>query len=499
MGHTPLSAILRRSFRAACEVEGCLSGRRTFLKRTAGIVALPLLAACTRPLKKVCIIGGGLAGLNAAWQLKKSDIPFELFEATGRTGGRVLSIADAVTDGAVVDFGAEYVDSTHGELIGLAGELGLTLTDLRTDSLRARTYFFQGKFLEEKDIVDALAPFAGKIAGDIASLPDELHYRNADGMRKLDALSVTDYLTSTGISGWLFDFLQMAAVGEYTMEAPEQSAINFLVMLSVPIGEGEDYHLFGAHHEVLKIKGGSGSLPDALAGKVSDRIKTGHILDGMEQTDSGYRLHFGTDQGKLTTEADIILLTMPFRALGRVERNFRFSDRKERAIRESGFGNGSKTALGFNRRVWREQGHQGYTFTDINHTVLWDSALGYDTEGGSLTFTGGGRLAKEFAAATYPEIEQRWLAGAEKIYPGLGQQYNHRIAKFCWADHPFAGGSYTSYKPGQWSEFSGVEAEPEGNILFAGEHCSTEYQGYMNGALESGRIAATEIIRRLHA
>lgn len=495
MGHTPLAGLLRRSFRAACGT----NGRRAFLKTAAGLVTLPLLAACTTRETKISIIGGGLAGLRAAWQLKKSGIPFNLFEATGRTGGRVLSIADAVHDGSAVDFGAEYVDATHSELLEVAKELNVTITDLRNDTLRSRSYFFQGRFLEESDIVQALVPFAESIQKDIESLPEELHYRNASAMERLDKQSVTGYLTSLGISGWLYDFLEMATASEYTMEATEQSAINFLVMLSTPIQYDEHYHLFGSYHEVMKISGGSSMLADALAAQVNVHIKTGHVLKKIDRTETGYQLHLETETGLLIADADMILLTLPFRALSRVEKNFRFSDRKEKAIAESGFGNGSKTALGFTGRVWREQGHQGYTFTDVNRTVMWDSSQGYETEGGSLTFTGGGRLAEEFGRATYPEIEQRWLGGADKIYPGLAQVYNRRIAKFCWADHPFAGGSYTSYKPGQWSEFSGIEAEPEGNILFAGEHCSIEHQGYMNGALESGRLAAAEIIRRLQA
>ena len=495
MSHTPLAGLLRRSFSAACKKKG----RRAFLKKTAGLLALPALAACTGNSRRICIIGGGLAGLNAAWQLKKSGVPFELYEATGRTGGRTLSIADAVTDGAVVDFGAEYVDAAHDEVLNLANELGVGLTDLRTDALRPRSYFFQGKFFEEPDIVRALTPFAEAILKDVESLPDELHYRHAAEMKRLDQLSVTGYLTELGIGGWLFDFLEMASTAEYAMDASEQSAINFLVMLSTPIPSGEHYHLFGSGHEVLKINGGSGALSDALATKISDRIKTSHVLKKLHRTADGYQLHFETESGGFVTEADTVLLTLPFRALSRVERNFFFSERKEKAIRESGFGNGAKTALGFTQRLWRDQGHQGYTFTDVNRTVMWDSSQGYSAEGGSLTFTGGGRLAEEFAAATYPEIERRWLTGADKIYPGLLQHYNRRIAKFCWADHPFAGGSYTSYKTGQWSEFSGVESESEGNILFAGEHCSIEHQGYMNGALESGRKAAEAILRMAQA
>jgi monoamine oxidase len=93
----------------------------------------------------------------------------------------------------------------------------------------------------------------------------------------------------------------------------------------------------------------------------------------------------------------------------------------------------------------------------------------------------------------YPNIIDRWLGGAEKLYPGLIEEFNGRISKFCWQTHPFSNGSYTSYKRGQWSDFAGVEQEPFDNIHFAGEHCSVRYQGFMNGAVESGKRVAMEI------
>ena len=99
---------------------------------------------------------------------------------------------------------------------------------------------------------------------------------------------------------------------------------------------------------------------------------------------------------------------------------------------------------------------------------------------------------------TYKEIREKWLFGAERIFPGLTRQHNNQISKYIWSENPFALGSYTSYKKGQWSAFAGVEAEPFENILFAGEHCSTAFQGYMNGALESGRKAAEIVIESLN-
>jgi monoamine oxidase len=66
-----------------------------------------------------------------------------------------------------------------------------------------------------------------------------------------------------------------------------------------------------------------------------------------------------------------------------------------------------------------------------------------------------------------------------------------------WPSYPYSLGSYAAYKKGQWTTIRGAEFKPVGNLFFAGEHCSLKYQGYMNGAAETGFLAAQEILKVL--
>jgi monoamine oxidase len=65
---------------------------------------------------------------------------------------------------------------------------------------------------------------------------------------------------------------------------------------------------------------------------------------------------------------------------------------------------------------------------------------------------------------------------------------------FNWVDFPWSKGAYSAYTPGQWTRFYGQEQRAVGKVHFAGEHCSREFKGYMNGAAETGRHAAEEIM-----
>lgn len=494
-----LSYVLRKLFNEASQ-QTVNTGRRDFIKKSAMAtiaLSLPLSGCFSSKKPSVVIVGGGIAGLCASYQLKKMNIPHTLFEASGRLGGRIFTVQDAVVDNAYLDLGAEFIDTIHEDILKLSKKFNVELLNLHEDELESKTYFFEGKYYTEKDIVEALQPFANRLAADVARLPEGIHYNKANDFSDLDNQSVTSYLKSIGINGWLLKFFETAMEGEYAMNANEQSAMNLLVMLSVPIAYSSEYHLLGNYHEVYKFKGGSQKFIDALVKRAGDNAKMGYKLQKLHKKEDAYSLTFETAQGNEIVEADYVVLAFPFTVLRDVQRNFKFTERKEQWIAEAGFGNAIKVSMGFNKRTWREAGYQGYTFTDVSDAPFWDSTQMIETGAGSLTFAGGGTTANELSAQTNEEIEKKMLNAVGKVYPGAVDEYNKRIVKYHWSLNPLSKGSYTSYKAGQWSKFAGVEAEPFENIFFAGEHCSVNHQGFMNGAAETGRKAAEEISKLL--
>ncbi len=494
-----LALLLRKTFAEASQ-HPTDYGRRDFIKKGAlATLALSIpFTSCVGDKKPViAIVGGGIAGLSASFYLGKMGFENTVYEVSGRVGGRVLTVEDAVIKGSHVDFGAEFIDSIHEDLLNLARQLNVELVDLHADTLTPKAYFFDGNMFTEKDIVQAIQPFAEKLTADAKRIPEEIHFSTAEEFKDLDQQSVTSYLKSIGMEGWLLRFFEVAMESEYAMRASEQSAVNLLVMLSVPFEYSDHYHLLGSYHEVFKFKGGSQRFIDALWKVTEQQVKLGWRLQKISKRDHQYALSFDVSGKNEEVIADYVVIAVPFTVIRDIERDFRFADRKEKWIAEAGFRNAIKVAMGFTKRVWREAGFQGYTFTDVNETVFWDSSQMVPTEEGSLTFAGGGDSAVELLEKSYDEIRDKWLTGAGTIYPGLTEAYNGKISKFPWNIYPYTKGSYTCYKPGQWSEFAGIEAEPFENIFFAGEHCSVKHQGFMNGAAETGRKAAEGIIEKL--
>ncbi|HVM89017.1 MAG TPA: NAD(P)/FAD-dependent oxidoreductase [Puia sp.] len=511
MAHSPIANLLRRLFFDSAkenkEVAKILQqSRRKFLHDsvcTAGSIAftpsfldaLPF-AASLSVASNVAIIGAGIAGLNTCYQLKKHGIVSTVYEATSRAGGRMFTMKDEFGAGITTDIGGEFIDTTHTDIIHLVKELGLSFYDLRKDHLDPKELYFNGRHISNKELKKAFAPFVPQLLKDIKSLPPVISYKSAASCSRLDNISITEYISHIGIKGWLYDFINVVLTREYGMEASEQSAINFLIMFEPP--KDHYYEMFGDDHEVFKIKGGSQHLSDTLYEKVKDSVLLNNQLAGVDKSaKSGYDLSIKANGETKIIHTDYVVLAIPFSVLRGLKINVNMPAGKRKVIDEIGYGNSCKFIMGMNSKPWRKSGKQGYTFSDISFGCGWDSSQNQSPDKGSFTVFGGGKMADKIYDTTTEVLLADFVGGLDKIYPGAKKSYNGKNMKYCWEKNPQTRGGYSSFRKGQWSTIAGWEAEPVGNIYFAGEHVSRDFQGYMNGAAQTGRMAAEKIAENI--
>jgi monoamine oxidase len=509
MFHNPITKLLRKAFLDSVKEnkeasESFRQSRRKFLRDstyTAGGIALmpPLLQSSVSKNdfqnSKIVIVGAGIAGLNACYQLKKLGIQSTVYESSARAGGRMFTMKDEFGKGITTDIGGEFVDTTHTEIIELMKEFNLPFYDLREDKLEPKELFFGGKHITNEELKKAFAPFVEKLTTDIKSLPGKISYKTADSFKHLDNLSIAEYISGIGISGWLYDFINVVLTREYGMEIAEQSAINFLIMFEPP--KENYYEMFGDDHEVMKIKGGSQHLTDAIYEKIKDTVVLKHQLIAIDKKKSGYTLSFKSGDVTKTVDADYILLAIPFSILRTLKLNMEMAEEKRKCIDEIGYGNSCKFIMGMNVKPWRSAGKQGYTFSDISFGCGWDSSQSQSATEGSFTVFAGGKIGDSIYEKSKEELIADFVPGLDTIYPGAKKSYTNKIIKYSWEKNPHIRGGYSSFKKGQWSTLAGWEAEPVGNIYFAGEHVSRDFQGYMNGGAQTGRVAAENIVAKM--
>lgn len=511
MPHLAITELLKRAFKKANKeisnnlfIDDCMQqSRRKFLKQASilgtGILLGPSLlkAGNFSTDKKIVIIGAGIAGLNAAHQLKKLGLQTTVYEAANRPGGRMYTLKNYFATNITTDIGGEFVDTTHKEIIALAKELNVDFYDLRTDKLVSKTFYFGGRSYTEEELGEALKPFVGQMEKDIQSLPEIKNYTTCAVFEKLDQQSIAGYLTKLGISGWLYDFIYVVLTREYGIEASEQSALNFLIMFDAPASDNKNYELFGSDHEVFKIKGGSQHLTDTLAATMSSTIRLQHQLQSITQNKNNITLIFNQEGKKIIVEADYVVMTLPFSILRKIPFLAAMPIQKRKCIDELGYGNSCKFIIGFKDKTWHAAGKQGYTFTDEAFGCGWDSSQMQSDKESSFTVFGGGKFGDEMNEQQQQKLSKQYVAALDTIYPGSAKAYSGKNIKFCWAKSPVAKAGYSCFKTGQWSTLAGWEAIPVGNIHFAGEHTSIEFQGYMNGAAETGKMAAEQIAAKI--
>lgn len=474
--------------------------RRALLQGGAALGATTLISRAGLPLfaqeraPRVAIVGAGIAGVNAAYQLQKAGVIADVYDAADRIGGRMFSIDGAVNPGITIEMGGEFINGDHDDLLALVEELGLELIDRATPEEAALTgtdYFFGGRRLTPAELLEAFAPFAEAIEADATRLDDEYD----EVYPEYDALSISEYLDRLGITGLLRDVIEVGFVAENGSPAAAQSAINFLYL--APAAEEGGFEVVGGSDERYKVRGGNQQVPAGLAARLERGVQLGHALEAVRRTSDGVvQLYFQAGGISRLVEADYVIFAMPFTTLRNVDLGLPLPPMLRTAIDTLGYGTSSKLMVGTTSRPWRAQGHSGYSISDSAYMLSWDTTQGVPGDAAALTFFAGGVEALAYADGTPEAAAARLLAGLEPVYPGVSAAFNGQAARQVWPLQPWTLAGYSSPRPGQTAFFD-VMAEPFENLLFAGEHTSADYWGYMNGGAESGRRAAEQLLELL--
>jgi monoamine oxidase len=448
---------------------------------------------------RIAIVGAGVAGLNAAYKLRQAGLTSTVFEGANRIGGRMFTATNLLAEGLTTELGGEFIDSGHDELLNLMKEFGLERLDTRGPEAAAfapETYFINGRHYTIAQAARAFVPLAKRILADYDELGDVVDHRTkTDTDTKFDRMSIAQYLDGIGASGWMRELLDVAYVTEYGLDAGEQSALNFVFLIGTgDLEDAEVFQLLGESDERYKVRGGNQRIVDELARRLEPQIRRLHRLEAIRSRGEGFTLTFQADGKAVEEQADVVILTVPFTILREINIDVPLPELKQRAIRELGYGANAKVLVGFRSRPWEKLGYSGATYSDQPFQLAWANSFLQPGTAGGLTLYSGGKLAHDVGQGAAEAAAARLMAGIERAYPGARAQQNGKVSRFHWPTFPWTKGSYSCYKPGQWTTIAGSEGLPVGHLFFAGEHCSYDFQGYMNGAAQSGADTARAVM-----
>jgi len=471
-------------------------------------------------MPRIAIVGAGIAGLNAALTLQDAGLACSIYESSDRIGGRMHSDTTTWADGMVSEWCGEFIDGDHETLHQLIKRFGLKIVDLgrgRADRAQSVMFFFNRYYGAEELAGDfqALAPLLQQQLQE-AGFPTT-HARFTQAGFRLDHLSVYDWIeqyVQGGHTAPVGHLLDAACTGFYGLDTGEQSSLN-LVYLFGSRGPWRDSTTPRPMQGSSKIVGGNEQLPLAMARSLPEEcIHLRHQLVALERkSNASLTLTFATAGGSSQVQCERAILALPFSTLRRVDyQQAGFDPLKQVAIEQLGYGTISKLFLQFDQPYWYQDGpwphpHSGFIITDLDIQTLWDASIGQTGSSGLLVdYTSGQRGAAYAPPAAYstagdsenvPSYARNCLQQLERIFPGISAHYTGRAALSYPTGDPSLLGSYSCWRVGQCTSFGGYEGVRQGPVHFAGEHCSVEFQGFMEGGAREGERAAQEIVQDL--
>jgi monoamine oxidase len=510
-----------REERAAAFVE-----RRQFLQG-AGAAAGAALISRTRPAKadaptkgnqpKIVIVGAGIAGLNAALTLQDAGLASTIYESSHRIGGRMQSDATTWQNQQKSEWCGEFIDTGQKTILKLASRFGLTVIDeiAAQPAGSSDTLYFDGMYYPQEQADKDFAPVSAILQQQVKAAPSTLYNSYTQTGYDLDHMSVYDWIENYvhgGHKSQLGRYLDSAYNQEYGLDTPLQSSLNLVYLLGFQPPSGP-WQIYGLSDQRYSILGGNQLLPEAIAASLpTGSVITESTLTSIRQASGGgYFLTFNSAAGLKTVQADVVILTLPFSVLRKLDYSSAgFDALKQVAIQQLGYGTNTKLSLQFSKRYWNSTGSwgtgDGNIYTDLFFQNTWDSSRGLSGPTGVLTAYMGGsngasftRAASPYAsAATDPYVRKyakEFLSQLENVWPGVSNYWNGLATLSTpWTD-PNLFGSYACWLVGQYTKFAGYERVPQGNCYFAGEHCSINSQGYMEGGAQEGASAARQMIK----
>lgn len=479
--------------------------RRALLRGFAAggvAAAIPTAAPARTGIGRVAIIGGGIAGLSALHHLLEAGVDARLYEAGPRLGGRVFTQRSAA--GPAFELGAQLVNSDHDDMRALTAQFGIKLIDRKAEPHRS-IVVTGGRTVAETELAEALGPIAAQIGRDADRIDAD-----PNALRVFDAMSVADYLDRHAAlipAAWVRGLLETTGRTEYGAEPDATSALSLL--FNLPTVDGERADILGGSDERYAISGGSSTLIDALAMRHATQIETGRVLRRVERATGGVTLTFANGT---TERADAVIVAVPAPKTRQIDFAVPLPAKWRHFIGAMTLGRNEKILAAADSPRWREAIGGGGDVWHAGARGSWASGWDGSVQGAEgppvwTWYLGGDATDDRDPAQT---LAARYASDARMALGDLAAACaDAPVRRTAWHRDPLIGGSYGSYPPGHLTRFgsllwmegddgAAVQSAPAlGRVIFAGEHLSDAFPGYMNGGAQTGRLAAQAILGRV--
>lgn len=489
------------------------------------------------------IIGGGLAGLSAAYELRKLGANITIFDANNsRIGGRIYTNYFNNDRKYYGEFGAMRIPISHEttwHYINLFKLDTESLTSPRSNNFIYANNVRMRRGMSDENIMEDLYPLYNLTEtekqtpwNELNSYATETMINSLTPLKRSEILKIlpaysNEYASITKLSnrqvfemlglsqGFINLYSALDPFGGSTLKISHDETMNTIYTLdflnTYRISRGMVNLPLAFINSLVNNNPLDSTISNEQLGKIN--IKFGYTVNGISQTSNNYvNLKYTNPFGNELTESfDLVICTIPFSTLRDIELTPYFSDEKIQAIRELNYIDAQKTICLFNKRFWEENEPWGKVNGGISFTDLIIQSIVYPPDHIRCTNNDCSFLEPGVLIASYNlgqdslrlsnqnafrrlEIIKRDVEKVHGTPPGYLDNLIDSSNTVHWNAEQWARGGFAAGYPGQKVNFAYTNLLPEynGRVYFAGEHISTK-PGWMQGSLQTGKWVANQI------
>lgn len=435
----------------------------------------------------VVVVGAGFAGLSAAHALTDAGLSVQLLEARSRVGGRALT--RYLDDGTQLDLGGQWIGPTQLRINEIVQRYGVEI--YRTPAHGAAVNDFDGD--RREDLLPDVTELFDSLEAMCRRVPAESPWE-AEEARQWDRMTFASWLDATGRPDVATRYVARVVSGGLLAGSPAETSVLETLFYLVSAGGVQSLLGYEGGAQESRVVGGAQVIADRMAADLPEGVlRLGEPVLRIEYSDDGARVESTVHAYR----ADRVVVAVPPVIASRLRYDPPLPPLKDGALQRVPAGTALKVHAVYAEPFWREAGYSGISTSaggllteTVDNTppgapraVL--TAFAYGDEAVELRRHGADarrasvleRLAELFGApALSPEdfVEYDWLA----------QEWT----RGCFSGHLTTGAGTT---------FGSVLRTPVGVVHWAGTETATEWNGYFDGAVASGRRAADEVVRAL--
>ncbi|EJM41722.1 monoamine oxidase [Pseudomonas sp. GM33] len=444
--------------------------------RACALVVLGLFSVSALAKDKTAIvIGGGLSGLTAAYELQSKGWQVTLLEARSSLGGRSgMATSEWIGN-----------DKTQPVLNKYVSNFKLSTTPA-PEFVRTPGYLIDGEYFSAADLAtkqpataEALKRYE-KTLDDLArSIDDPQNPAANNTLHALDQVNVSSWLDKQNLPATARQLINQQIRTRY--DEPSRLSLLYFAQQSRVYRGVSDRDL-----RASRLVGGSPVLAQALV-KQLKTIKTNSPVSAIIQDKDGVTVKVDG----VGYQADYVVLAVPLRALNKIQMTPALDAQHLAAIKGTNYGWRDQIMLKFKTPVWESKARMsGEIYSNTGLGMLWiEPAL---KGGANVVINLSGDNARVMQAFGDKQMVDQVLIRLHAFYPqARGSFTGYEIRRY--STDPSTGGAYLAFGPGQISKFWRLWERPIQRVTFAGEHTDTLYPGTLEGALRTGQRAASQV------